>query len=61
MTAFVPGKEAGQYEFTSALSVSVLRLLAPYINARLANEPLPVSAPLPARIVKASDAVRKGG
>jgi membrane peptidoglycan carboxypeptidase len=61
MTAFVPGKEAGQYEFTSALSVSVLRLLAPYINARLANEPLPASQPLPARIVKAADGVRQGG
>ena len=28
MTAFVPGKQAGGYEFTSALSVNVVRLLA---------------------------------
>lgn len=43
ITAFVPGKEAGRYEFTSALSVSVLRLLAPTLNARLAN-PAPAPA-----------------
>jgi membrane peptidoglycan carboxypeptidase len=41
LTAFVPGKDAQGYEFTSALSVSVLRLLAPAINARLADAPLP--------------------
>lgn len=41
LTAFVPGKEAGGYEFTSALSVQVLRLLAPALNARLAGESLP--------------------
>lgn len=38
MTAFVPGKEAGQYEFTSALSVNVLRLLAPTVNDRMAGK-----------------------
>ncbi len=37
LTAFVPGQEAGRYEFTSALSVSVLRLLAPALNERLAG------------------------
>ncbi len=41
MTAFVPGQEADKYEFTSALSVSVVRLLAPAINARIAGKPLP--------------------
>ncbi|HSP98619.1 MAG TPA: transglycosylase domain-containing protein [Candidatus Dormibacteraeota bacterium] len=41
ITAFVPGQESDQYEFTSALSVSVLRLLAPAINARIAGRPLP--------------------
>ena len=40
MTAFVPGLEAGQYEFTSALSVNVLRLLAPTLNDRMAGKPL---------------------
>jgi len=33
----VPGQEAARYEFTSALSVSVLRLLAPALNERLAG------------------------
>jgi membrane peptidoglycan carboxypeptidase len=32
LTAFVPGKEAGSYAFTSALPVQVLKLLAPYLN-----------------------------
>ena len=41
LTAFVPGQESDQYEFTSALSVSVLRLLAPAINARIAGKPIP--------------------
>jgi membrane peptidoglycan carboxypeptidase len=35
LTAFVSGREAQNYEFTSALPVSVLRLLAPAINQRL--------------------------
>ncbi len=61
LTAFVPGKEAGGYEFTSALSVSILRLLAPAINARLAGQPLPVSEPVPARVVSASQNARQGG
>jgi membrane peptidoglycan carboxypeptidase len=61
MTAFVPGKEAGRYEFTSALSVSVVRLLAPALNARLAGQPLPVSQPLPARMVDAAPPARQGG
>jgi hypothetical protein len=41
LTAFVPGQESDKYEFTSALSVSVLRLLAPAINARIAGKPIP--------------------
>ncbi|MGH7787582.1 MAG: transglycosylase domain-containing protein [Candidatus Binatia bacterium] len=52
MTAFVPGKEAGGYEFTSALSVSVLKLLAPALNARMAGVPLPESAPAPAPLIE---------
>jgi hypothetical protein len=61
LTAFVPGKEAGGYEFTSALSVSILKLLAPALNARMAGQPLPVSAPVPARVVKAGNSPRQGG
>jgi hypothetical protein len=37
VTAFVPGRQSGRYRFTSALPVSVLKLLAPEINARLAS------------------------
>jgi membrane peptidoglycan carboxypeptidase len=61
LTAFVPGKEAGGYEFTSALSVSILRLLAPAINARLAGQPLPPAEPLPARVVEAASNAHRGG
>ncbi len=35
VTASVPGPEAAQYEFTSALPVTVLKLAAPAINGRL--------------------------
>lgn len=35
LTAFVPGREAENYSFTSALPVTVLKLLAPAINQRL--------------------------
>jgi len=61
LTAFVPGKQAGGYEFTSALSVSVLKLLAPAVNARLAGEPLPEPKPRPARVVQAGETSRHGG
>jgi membrane peptidoglycan carboxypeptidase len=40
ITASVLGQEAGAYRFTSALPVSVLKLLAPAINERLASHPL---------------------
>jgi membrane peptidoglycan carboxypeptidase len=39
LTAFVPGKEAGRYSFTSALPVTILKLLAPPINLRLQETP----------------------
>jgi membrane peptidoglycan carboxypeptidase len=55
LTAFVPGKGAGDYEFTSALSVSVLKLLAPAINARMSGDPLP------ATLVAAKADPRQGG
>jgi len=35
LTAFVPGAEASGYRFTSALPVTILKLLAPVIDARL--------------------------
>lgn len=35
LTAFVPGQEASGYRFTSALPVSILKLLAPSIDPRL--------------------------
>jgi membrane peptidoglycan carboxypeptidase len=41
LTSFVPGQEAGGYRFTSALSVSILKLLAPAINRRLEESPQP--------------------
>jgi membrane peptidoglycan carboxypeptidase len=53
LTASVSGKHAGGYQFTSALPVAVLRLLAPEISARLAGEALPpgpvaaTASPLP--------------
>ena len=37
LTAFVPGKAAGDYRFTSALPVSILKLLAPSLDSRLAE------------------------
>jgi len=64
LTAFVPGKEAARYEFTSALAVSILRLLAPDINARMAGEappPVPAIHPPPTRLVTASQSPRQGG
>jgi hypothetical protein len=39
ITALVRGREAGQYRFTSALPVSVLKQLAPAVNERLAAVP----------------------
>ena len=39
ITAFVPDEEAARYRFTSALPVSILKLLAPTLNARLAQPP----------------------
>jgi membrane peptidoglycan carboxypeptidase len=35
ISAFVDGPEAAQYRFTSALPVSILKILAPVISARL--------------------------
>jgi membrane peptidoglycan carboxypeptidase len=60
ITAFVPGQESDKYEFTSALSVSVLRLLAPAINARIAGKPLP-EAPAPDAFATSKPLQRTGG
>lgn len=38
VTAYVPGRDAARYSFTSALPVSVLKYLAPSINARLQSD-----------------------
>jgi membrane peptidoglycan carboxypeptidase len=40
ITAYVDGPQAAQYQFTSSLPVSILRMLAPVINEHLAK-PLP--------------------
>ena len=60
MTSFVPGQESNRYSFTSALSVSVLKLLAPFINPRLDEPPATLetelrwAAPAPAAPAVAS-------
>ncbi len=41
ITASVTGREAGRYEFTSALPVTLLELLAPAIETRLLPAPSP--------------------
>jgi membrane peptidoglycan carboxypeptidase len=53
LTAFVPGKEAGNYEFTSSLPLAVLKLAAPVINARL-HTPKGGAAVTPAVLRKTS-------
>jgi hypothetical protein len=35
LTAFVPGKEASRFHYTSALPVSLLKLLGPAISGRI--------------------------
>jgi membrane peptidoglycan carboxypeptidase len=47
ITASVAGKAAGQYQFTSALPLTVLRLLAPQINARTPRDVAARPAPPP--------------
>jgi len=44
ITAFVPGKEAGNYVFTSSLPVAILKLLAPDLDALWPQSP-PAAAP----------------
>jgi len=58
ITASVAGKEAAQYQFTSALPVTVLRLLAPQISARAPHDVVarPAAHPLAAQ---AQDRLRR--
>ncbi len=54
VSAHVPGREAAQYEFTSALPVTVLKMAAPAINGRLAG----LSAAVPAQPLPSSGSSR---
>ena len=54
LTASVAGKAAGQYQFTSALPLTVLRLLSPEINARVARDTVAGASPR-ARSAQAQD------
>jgi len=38
ITAYVQGREAGDYHFTSALPVTILRLLSPILIAKINNQ-----------------------
>jgi membrane peptidoglycan carboxypeptidase len=51
ITASVAGKAAGQYQFTSALPLTVLRIFAPEINARAPREVVarPIARPVSAQ------------
>jgi hypothetical protein len=40
ITAFVQGREAANYKFTSALPVTLMKQLAPAIVARMENKPI---------------------
>ena len=53
ITAYVQGREAGNYHFTSGLPVTILKLLAPAIVARLENKPLVQPATAPAQVMSA--------
>jgi hypothetical protein len=63
VTAFVAGDEAKHYHYTSALPVSVLKLFAPTINARLGvpPEPEPEEGPLvPSKEMQAAASTPSG-
>jgi membrane peptidoglycan carboxypeptidase len=49
ITAYVQGREAGDYHFTSALPVTILRLLSPILIAKMDNRLTapPISPPAP--------------
>jgi membrane peptidoglycan carboxypeptidase len=52
ITAFVPGKESGNYVFTSSLPVAILKLLAPNIEALWPRQP---AAAAPKGLILASN------
>ena len=58
VTASITGKAAGQYQFTSALPVTVLRFLAPEINARVARNVV-ARTPAPALTAQAQERVSR--
>jgi len=58
LTASVAGKAAGQYQFTSALPLTVLRLLSPEINARVGRDAVAGASP-PARSAQAQDRISR--
>ena len=58
LTASVAGKEAGLYQFTSALPLTVLRLLSPEINARAARDAV-AGTPPPASSAQAQDRISR--
>ena len=58
ITVFVPGKEAGDYGFTSSLPVAILKLLAPDIQALLAR---PKDSPAEKKIILVSNPTSGSG
>ncbi|MGH8664118.1 MAG: transglycosylase domain-containing protein [Burkholderiales bacterium] len=63
LTAYVIGRDAAAFRFTSGLPVQILKsmapILAPYVAARDAGEPTAEPAPEPAHIVRTPAAVTK--
>jgi cell division protein FtsI/penicillin-binding protein 2 len=57
-TASITGKAAGQYQFTSALPVTVLRFLAPEINARVSRGVV-ARTPTPALTAQAQERISR--
>jgi cell division protein FtsI/penicillin-binding protein 2 len=56
LTVFVPGQQAAEYRFTSALPVTILRLLAPSINSRLA---VPHASPVAGKLNASATALSR--
>jgi len=54
VTAYVEGREAGNYHFTSGLPVTVLKYLAPAIVARFENKPIETTATASGQTIPAS-------
>jgi hypothetical protein len=54
ITAYVEGREAGNYHFTSGLPVTVLKYLAPAIVARFENKPIDPPATVSGQTIPAN-------